>query len=52
MFTVETGFRVSELTVTEGEVTELCLRTVGTPVSATIISVVLIAGSAGVDGEM
>ena len=51
--TVETGFRMSALTVNESiNSVDMCLATLGTPVMDTIINVTVMYGSAGEDGEM
>ena len=50
---METGFRVTSLTVREGDLNEeLCLSTVGSPPSDTIIDVTVIYDTAGPEGEL
>ena len=50
--TVETGFRANEITLLEGNSGTMCLNTVGTVFSDTVINVTLIEGSAGAGGEV
>ena len=50
---METGFRVTSLTVSEGDLNEqLCLSTAGSSSSDTIIDVTVIYGTAGAEGEL
>ena len=53
LFTVEIGFRIDALTISESEESvEVCLNTLGTPVTDTTINVSVLYGSAGEEGEM
>ena len=50
-FTVETGFQANEIILREGTSRRMCLNTVGSLFSDTVINVTLIEGSAGAEGE-
>ena len=50
--TVQTGFRANEITLLEGNPGMMCLNTLGTVFSDTVINVTLIEGTAEAEGEV
>ena len=53
VFTVEIGFRIDALTISESEESvEVCLNTLGTPLMDTTINVSVLYGSAREEGKM
>lgn len=52
LYTVETGFRMSAMTISESATVEqTCVTTMGAPATDTIVYVSLIPGSAGEHGS-